>query len=109
LSQGNGRDEPSKTALAFTRDQLDWLHQQADRRELWLSDVFGEMLRVAYKQAREEPNGRRRRNRSGPRYIATQLHLDPEVRSALDSLAKETNRSRAAAARVIVDYVRRRD
>lgn len=109
-----GEDQPEteqdtrvrKTGVAFTEDQLSWLHKKADKADKWLGEYFADLV-AEYEQAvaaTELP--RRTRSRRGSNYIGAQLYLDPDTRERLEQLAATTGQSLAATARALVTAAR---
>lgn len=101
-----GKGSPSatiKTGLSFTADQIKWLNKTADRQEMWLGDVIAELLDQFGDQAAATPLPRRTRKRKGSNYTQLQVYLEPDDRAALDVLAEQIGRSRAALGRLLVD------
>jgi len=96
---------PVKTGLSFTKEQLARLHKLADRDDVWVSSVMGNLLQQAAETIRATPRTRRTKSRRGSKYIATTLYLDRADRELLDQLADSTGRSRAAVGRLAVDSV----
>ena len=92
-----------KTGLSFTAEQIKWLNKAADRRELWLGDLIAELLNEFGEQAAGTPLPRRTRKRKGSNYTQLQVYLEPTDRAALDALAADVGRSRAALGRLLVD------
>jgi len=92
-----------KTGLSFTADQIKWLNKTADRQEMWLGDLIADLLEQFGDRAAATPLPRRTRKRKGSNYTQLQVYLEPDDRAALDALADQIGRSRAALGRLLVD------
>jgi len=95
---------PLKTGLSFTKEQTTALHKAADKANLWLGEMFGELLQTLAAAIRATPKGRRGRSRNGSNFIASTLYLERDVRDLLDELAETTGRSRANIGRMVIDF-----